>query len=38
MLLLDIQNSNTQKNDVAWSIEDIKKFLSVNEGYFPDFV
>ena len=31
MLLRDIQNMNDQKNDVAWSIEDIKKFLTANE-------
>ena len=31
MLLRDIQNTNDQKNDVAWSIEDIKKFLTANE-------
>ena len=31
MLLRDIQNTNDQKNDVAWSIEDIKRFLSANE-------
>lgn len=31
MLLVDIQNTNNQKNDIAWSIEDIKKFLAANE-------